>query len=212
MGSHTALEAPVLADSLRRLLTDREVRAAMARRGPGLVDGRGALRVLAQMWPEALQLRPARPDDCRLVWQWANEPATRSASFSSAPIPWEEHQTWFRGKLTDPACLLYVALDAAGKPVGQIRFEETENAAVISVSLGDQFHGLGYGPQIIRCGAREVFTRRAVERIDAFVRTDNQVSYRAFIKAGFSPEELTAVRGQPARRLVLRRDGKWDRS
>ena len=63
--------------------------------------------------------------------------------FSSEPIPWEQHQHWFDNKLNDPGCVFFIALDVEGAPIGQMRFDVDGEEAVISVSLAEQFHGLG---------------------------------------------------------------------
>jgi RimJ/RimL family protein N-acetyltransferase len=210
LGPHQGLSASTLAGALRRLLADAPARAAMARRGPELVDGRGAARVVARLLTdaeaEAIRLRPVRPEDCRLIWEWANEPATRAASFSDEPIPWEQHQGWFAAKLDDTGCLFFIALDAAGEPVGQVRLDIDGDVAVISIGLASGCHGLGYGPEVIRRAVRELLASRPVERIDAFIRAENTASYRAFLKAGFADEEATAVRGHSARRLAFHKE------
>jgi len=36
-----------------------------------------------------LRLRPVCADDCRMIWEWANDPLVRSQSFANDPIPWE---------------------------------------------------------------------------------------------------------------------------
>jgi RimJ/RimL family protein N-acetyltransferase len=145
--------------------------------------------------------------DCRLIWEWANEPATRAASFSEEPIPWEQHRGWFAARLDDTGCLFFIALDAAGEPVGQVRLDIDGDVAVISIGLASGFHGLGYGPEVIRRAVRELLASRPVARIDAFIRAENTASYRAFLKAGFADEEATAVRGHSARRLAFHKEG-----
>jgi UDP-2,4-diacetamido-2,4,6-trideoxy-beta-L-altropyranose hydrolase len=207
LGPHQALSVPALADALRRLLVDAPARAAMARRGPEQIDGLGADRVLRRLWADDLRVRLVEAEDCRLIWEWANEPATRAASFSPEPIAWEQHRHWFTAKLNEPHCAFFVALDAEQQPIGQIRFDVAGAEAVISVGLAGRFHGLGYGPLVIRSGVRELFRTRPVERVIAFIRTENTRSLRAFIKAGFTEQRSTDVRGQPAHRLVLHRSG-----
>jgi hypothetical protein len=71
---------------------------------------------------DALSIRVAEAGDCKLLWDWANDPVVRASAFSSKPIAWEEHVGWFRGKLNDPECSILVALDASAVPAGQIRF------------------------------------------------------------------------------------------
>jgi UDP-2,4-diacetamido-2,4,6-trideoxy-beta-L-altropyranose hydrolase len=206
LGRHGDFRVTCLADGLARLATDAVARAEMARRGPELVDSMGAVRVTDRMKATCLRLRPAKHEDCRIIWEWANEPATRAASFSSTDIPWEQHQRWFDEKLHDPRCIFFVAEDPDQTPLGQVRFELQEREAVISVSLAKQYHGLGYGPTIIREAVRQVLADRPVERINAYIRPENIASCRAFAKVGFLPHQRTEVRGSPAVHLVLMKE------
>ncbi|HVS35436.1 MAG TPA: GNAT family N-acetyltransferase, partial [Gemmataceae bacterium] len=128
------------------------------------------------------------------------------ASFSSDPIPWDHHQQWFQTKLSDPGCLFLVAVDGRKTPVGQVRLEIDGEEAVISVSLAERFHGLGYGPVVIRQAAQLAFKDHPIQRINAYIRPENAASRRAFEKIGFAPQETAIVRGNPAHRLVLRRE------
>jgi spore coat polysaccharide biosynthesis predicted glycosyltransferase SpsG/RimJ/RimL family protein N-acetyltransferase len=205
LGPHQELSVSNLAGALRRVLADAPARATMARRGPEQVDGQGAGRVVARLLanPDALRLRPVRAEDCRLIWEWATEPTTRAASFSEEPIPWEQHRGWFTAKLDDPGCAFFVALDAVGQPVGQVRLDVSGAEAMISIGLSGRFQGLGYGPEVIRQAVKELFASRPVERVIAFIRAENAASYQAFVKAGFIEEGTAAVRGHSARRLVF---------
>ena len=140
-----------------------------------------------------------------MIWEWANDPETRSASFSTRPIPWENHVAWFSQKLKDPGCLFYLALDAKSTPIGQIRFQVDNNDAVISISLDSKQRGYGYGSKVIWLGAQQVFDRTTVNSIHAYIRQDNEVSIRAFSKAGFIQIGMEKIQGVLADHYVLKR-------
>jgi UDP-2,4-diacetamido-2,4,6-trideoxy-beta-L-altropyranose hydrolase len=205
LGRHEVLSASVLADAIERLLDATEERARMARRGRDLIDGRGAARICIEIAAAAVRLRPAGPGDCRQIWEWANEPATRSASFSSDPIPWEQHQRWFAGRLRDPGCV-FLIVQNDGEAIGQVRFELKQSAAVISVSLTERFHRHGLGARVIRMAVDELLRTRPIELVHAYIRQENVASLRAFAKAGFAQPEATTVHGEAAVRLVLKRE------
>jgi RimJ/RimL family protein N-acetyltransferase len=112
--------------------------------------------------------------------------------------------------LDDPNCAFFIALDAEGQPIGQVRFDIDAAEAVISVSLTDRFHGRGYGPEVIRLAVRELLGARPVARVDAYIRTENLRSSRAFLEAGFTEQGTTAVRGHPARLMVWHKERAWD--
>src|ERR1017187_6205848 len=48
-----------------------------------------------------MQVRRASVEDCEELWRWANDPETRTVSYSAAPIPWPDHVTWLHAKLAD---------------------------------------------------------------------------------------------------------------
>lgn len=204
LGWHSALSAESLAKSLSALLRDAAARAEQARRGREIVDGRGAERVVTQMHAAGLTLRPVRPDDCRLVWEWANEPAVRAVSFSMEPIPWERHQAWFADRLADPDCLFFVA-ELAGHPLGQVRIDLSDPEAMLSISLAPQARGRGHGVAMVRSACDAAFATGRTRAIVALVRDGNVPSRRMFLKAGFAPDGQVTVRGFPAERLIVRK-------
>jgi UDP-2,4-diacetamido-2,4,6-trideoxy-beta-L-altropyranose hydrolase len=203
LGRNQLLSASAVAEALEELLEDKETRAEMALRGPEVVDGLGAARVIREIRDADVWLRPACAEDCRLTWEWANEPVVRAASFTTEAIPWERHQEWFAARLREPTCAFFIAVNRAGVPIGQVRCEVKARVAILSISLDPHFRGNGFGPKMIRKGSQEMFARGQVDRIDAFIRPENQASHRAFEKAGFKKVEETVVWGHPASRLVL---------
>jgi RimJ/RimL family protein N-acetyltransferase len=133
-----------------------------------------------------LTLRWASEADCKLLWEWANNPSVRSASFSTGPIPWEVHVEWFASKLRNPDSLIFVASDEQGHPIGQVRFDVVGlDEAEVGVSLDESFRGKGYGTALIATGIRALLEARPVRIIHAYVKPDNQASQRVFEKAGF---------------------------
>jgi UDP-2,4-diacetamido-2,4,6-trideoxy-beta-L-altropyranose hydrolase len=205
LGWHTALSPATIATILRPLLEDRPRRAAMAHRGQQIVDGKGVERVLMQLAQAGIRLRPVQADDCRLLWEWANDPDVRQASFSSAPIPWEQHTHWFTSKIASPKCILYIALSDNNTPIGQVRYDIDGDEAVISISLAHQFRRQGYGSYILQKASQQLFECTPVHTIHAYVKQDNQASARAFVKAGYEEQGVTMMHGCQAIHLALQK-------
>ncbi len=157
-------------------------------------------------------LRTVTAEDCKIIWEWANDPAIRSASFSSEPISWERHSQWFQSKLLDSKCLFFIALDPDGIPIGQIRYELQSTEAVVSVSLAPRQRGKGYGVHIIQSASRQVFERTLVELIHAYIKPDNLPSIRAFTKAGYSDFGPAEVHGNIARDYRIQRKSENNES
>ena len=155
---------------------------------------------------QMVKLRAVRAEDSELIWQWANDPATRSASFSSEPIPWESHCKWFVAKLLDPGCLFFIILSPDDIPIGQIRYELAGREAVISVSLAVDQRSKGYGSQAIQLASEGIFSRTEVAIIHAYIKPGNLSSIQAFTRAGFLDSGVVEVRGNLVRKYSMQRN------
>src|SRR5262249_869288 len=156
----------------------------MSRNGQALVDGRGTDRVLNGLGPGgSLDLRHGTLGDAKVLWRWANDPETRRNSFSKAAIPWEAHRSWLKGKLKDPSCSLYIG-EEGGRPLGQVRLDRRDGAAVISVSVAPEHRGAGRGVRLIREGCRRFFKKTGTSEVLAYVKPSNVSSRKAFERAG----------------------------
>ena len=183
MGAPPDFTTAQLAGQLQTLLQSQEMRRNLAARCRELVDGKGAERVVSLM-RSGLRLRPAREDDCHILWEWANDPEVRGASFSSMPIPWEEHKIWFAGKMKSPDCGILVAEDDQGH-VGQFRVDWTSHQeGEVDVSVAPGRRGAGYGAALIDLAVTHIFAERGT-RLHAFVKPQNRASRLAFEQAGF---------------------------
>jgi len=202
---HNVLESGDIACQLRSVIMSSEKRETMSKCGRQLVDGSGTMRVIRQLRGCELALRPVRAEDCRLIWEWANDPVARALSFSTEKIPWEQHVAWFESKRTDPSIRFYIAVDKNDVPAGQIRYQINGQAAVVSVSLAPEQRGRGYGVEIIQMGTRELWVTTKANIIHAYIKQDNIASIRAFAKAGFISAGMAEVHGCPALHYVLRK-------
>ena len=205
LGWAREVTAAQAAESLGKLLGARELRAQMTERGRKLVDGLGPARVLDAMGVPVLLLRRVADADCETIWKWASDPEVRTVSFSPQAIPWEEHVGWFHARLADPFCLFYIASNADGEPVGQVRYDVSGQEAVISVSLARRFRGRGHGARLLHQSAAKV-AEAGVKLVHAYVKPGNEASVRAFLKAGYRQAGSATVRGHQALHFILERE------
>jgi UDP-2,4-diacetamido-2,4,6-trideoxy-beta-L-altropyranose hydrolase len=188
-----------IAEQLKRLVRSQELRQSLSLRSRELVDGDGAMRVVSVLrGTEGVRLRRARADDIRLLWEWANDPEVRAASFSSAPIPWETHVAWFAEKVGRNRSLLFIAENEEGIAFGQIRFDLKGGEAELNLSLAKEKRGIGLAVPLIEAGVRELLAGNECERVHAFVKPQNAASARAFEKAGFVRVGVEQVRENSA--------------
>lgn len=196
LGFHQDLSEKRIAQSLEEILNDEDRRRSMSNRGRALIDGEGAQRVLMHMTGNRLRLRTAREEDCKMIWEWANDPVVRQNAFSTEHIPWDTHVRWFSEKLRNPHTFIFLAFDAENQPLGQIRFDcEKEEEATIDVHLAPNQRGKGYGSELISVGIHAMTSVSGVHIFHAFIRETNATSLAAFRKSGFREVERTQMKG-----------------
>jgi RimJ/RimL family protein N-acetyltransferase len=203
LGWHGDLSSDETAKVMRDVLTDGRRRLKMSCKAQGLVDGEGVERLVMHLKGHKLRLRAVKEEDCKLLWELANDPEVRAASFSSKPIPWEEHVNWFRSKQSDTSCLFLLALNEIDEPIGQVRFDLDGSRAVVSVSLRKEFRGKSYGSEVIRIASQRLFETSNVNSIVAYVKLANKASVHAFVNAGFKQKGLVMIYGQEAFNFLL---------
>ncbi|MFZ0300590.1 MAG: UDP-2,4-diacetamido-2,4,6-trideoxy-beta-L-altropyranose hydrolase [Candidatus Sulfotelmatobacter sp.] len=199
LGGASDIAPSMIGAQLRSIADSPAIRQEMSERGRALVDGVGAERVVCALKTDSLSIRPAQDEDCKLLWEWANDPVVRASAFSSQMIRWDEHVEWFRGKLNNWNCRILVCLDASAVPVGQIRFEKHGvSDADLDITVDGRLRGLGFGGRLISLGANWAFEEWGLTRLNAFVKPENVASAKAFERAGFESMETVIVKGQTA--------------
>ncbi len=203
LGNAQAALPEYIATALKTLMASAEERISISRKASALVDGLGALRVVSAIRSEDLELRRVELGDCRLLWQWANDPNVRAASFSTDAIGWDEHVAWLSNRLADADSRMLIALED-GSPIGQIRLDRIDDQeAEIDISVAPECRGRGYASRMLERTAWDVFRERSFFRLHGFIRPENQVSARAFEKAGFRRVGEATMRGHQAFHYLL---------
>lgn len=140
---------------------------------------------LAKILAPPVELREASYDQAQLLFDWANDPATRKNSVQTKRIDWNEHQKWLEEKLNNSTTFLYIGY-VKSKPIGQIRFDQIrESEFAITFSVDPNSRGNGYGSELIRLGIEQV-RRFTKAKFQAIARKRNVASIACFEKHGFS--------------------------
>ena len=203
-GWHHTLQPDQLARSIAALGRDQRQRQAMGVAGRALVDGDGADRVAERMLCFPFAFREAGPDDCLQVFEWANDPVIRNASFHRGAIDRQEHEAWFARTLADPATLFWVIMLHGDRQAGQVRFAISNGEAVISISLAAAYRNAGLGSRAISTACCRLFARGGISVVHARIRKDNAQSIKSFTRAGFVLHSEETVQGFPALHMSLR--------
>lgn len=209
-GWHEDVTTSGLAEVLRQAASEASSaqRRSFRERGMKLVDGRGALRVCREMKGRSamalVKVRRAAEHDVRPIFEWANDPETRSVSFQQGVIPWDTHQAWFTRKLADPSCRLLVAEDSSGTAFGMVRFDVGGDEAAISINLAPEHRHRGLGTAVLLAACRAWLAEGRTSVVTALVKPGNEASLRAFQRAGFERVQDVDEAGQRAVCMVLR--------
>jgi len=181
------------------LANNMGTRRELSSSGLRLVDGKGAERVCDLIGLPVIRLRSATVTDTRLLFDWSNDPITRAASFSGAPIHWENHEPWMISRLgkSDP---FWIAEEGHGVALAVIRFDLGQNqTASISFNLSPNRRGAGLSSLILERACLRFREIHPHVPIHAWIKPNNEASLRCFKKAGF----VEAPSPQPDRKLYV---------
>ncbi len=211
-GWHKDITPSMIAENISELICDPKKRSEMSQRAQTLVDGNGADRVLKALRSamssqaiDSVQLRRVQEGDEFFLWNLANDPDVRSASFSTKMIPWEDHIRWFRKQLNDPSCIFFIAT-CENKSVGQVRFEIKDEEATISVSVKKEYRKRNFGSDIIRISTQKIFDSTKIKKVHGYVKIDNTASVLAFQKANYKILGQCDIKDYNAFHLVKERE------
>lgn len=188
LGCKAKISAEVLRNALIEI-TSSGMAEAWSRQALLLVDGHGAMRVsdlmlLSEGTP--LKARRAEAHDEALLMRWANDPLVRTKSFNQAIIHPGEHSEWFKNRLGNKACRIYIFETETGVAVGQVRFELEEGRWLIDYSLDACFRGRGLGRVVLSLAISKLTEEMGLISLMAHVKVDNLVSSRVFESLGFT--------------------------
>lgn len=185
LGASRQVSTASLHEALKALAASRTRREQMVCLGQKLVDGRGTERITRALesFTNTPIIRSANLDDARLYYQWTMDPLVRSQSFNSMEIQYEDHCRWFQGRIEDPDCQLFVG-EIGGQPVGQVRFEQSNDSFTLSYSLDQKFRGRGMSQILLREALLRLNHASGVT-VAGETRPQNMASVQALIAAGF---------------------------
>ncbi len=133
-----------------------------------------------------LQLREATKNDVDLTFEWASDPNIRKYSFQQEAITQEMHYAWYNSKIKDPDCL-YLLLEKDSEVIGSIRYDiNTENEALISYLIDNNYHGHGYGNAILSLSLGVLTEKNPrLKQLIGFVVPENIASRKIFERQGY---------------------------
>ncbi|MCR4831648.1 MAG: GNAT family N-acetyltransferase [Pseudobutyrivibrio sp.] len=130
-------------------------------------------------------LRQANSEDMMLLFDWVNEKTVRENSFSTDMISIDKHKEWFQKSLQNKDRFIYILMKD-DLPLGQIRFDVSDEEAEIDYSIDKAYRNKGIGNIIISLGIERITKDcNRVKTIVAKVKGTNAYSQKCFIRNGF---------------------------
>ncbi|MFA6081577.1 MAG: UDP-2,4-diacetamido-2,4,6-trideoxy-beta-L-altropyranose hydrolase [Patescibacteria group bacterium] len=175
-------------------LENYEERKNISNLQKNIIDGQGARRIIKFIindnLSKSLVLREANIEDLTNVYKLSNEKFIRKNSLNQDQIIFKDHVNWFKEKISNKNIYFVVAyLD--NKLVGQVRFKIWGNLAVISVSISNNFRGLGLGKHILMKSLIKLkHTHNFIKKINAVVKKSNKISQAFFLNNNFKIKQI----------------------
>ena len=146
-----------------------------------------------------LTLRRATLLDSELYYQWANDALVRAQSFNTVAIDHDTHTKWFAERINNPDFYFYIFQNESKQNVGQVRItKDTDNTAIIGVSIDSMHRGKGYATQILNMASDNFLTENPPYTVYAYIKKSNGASIHSFIKANFVFEKKLIYQDQPS--------------
>lgn len=148
-----------------------------------------------------LKFRFATIRELDIYFKWTNDPLVRQHSFNSEPVSFNHHENWFKSKLHSESCFLYF-FSSGNLPVGQVRIERGSDENIIGISLDENFRGKSLSSVLLLNATEDFLESNPGQKITAYIKTENEASYKGFIKAGFSVSDSLIMKDVECYRLI----------
>lgn len=161
-------------------------------------DGKFKDVIIHAKFNNKISIRKATSLDVHITYEWANDKDTRLNSFSSQPISFENHQSWWQAKMKDSEAL-YLIGELDGSAACLIRFDKIADGAsyIIGINLDPIYRGKRLSHQILQAACNEFFNVKSLP-IEAYIKPDNMPSVKTFEKAGFRFVKQVEIAGSDA--------------
>ncbi|WP_159634874.1 GNAT family N-acetyltransferase [Sphingobacterium composti Ten et al. 2007 non Yoo et al. 2007] len=136
---------------------------------------------------DSVYLRKATFEDVTITYNWANDPITRKYSFSKDYIPFENHQNWYKSKITDKNCTYLILENSIKTPLGSIRVDVKGEVGLISYLVAPKYQGRGLGKLLVKnCEEYLENYNPMVKILEGYVMEENLASINIFKGLGYT--------------------------
>jgi len=189
LGDEKAVSVSMLKSALLEVLRNENSLAQWSSRCRIPVNGQGTSQVAELLLLSSTTPLIARPacleDETRLL-SWANDPLVRQNAFNCEPIETGAHRAWFHERLRNPQnCQIYILETRMGMPIGQVRFERSEEGWEVDYSLIASARGWGLGTNVLQTAIQAFRQLNKGEKVFGRVKSNNIASEKVFSHLGF---------------------------
>ncbi len=185
LGSSEDVSPKMILESLQSHLENPDHLAGYSKKGQALVDGLGVHRVADSLIPRKIELRPAKLEDARSLFEWRMDPINRDQSFQTEPFSYESHLEWLTKSLENQDRVLLIGYERE-EAIGVLRYDLHQKEALVSIYLVPGHHGKGYGSPLLESGSEYLKTHfSTIEKIRAEIKPENLPSQKAFLNAKY---------------------------
>jgi Sortase and related acyltransferases len=167
-----------------------------------MVDGRGATKVVSNLYIYPMQFKDAGPTDCDAVYSLANDPTVRANALSTCYIGIHEHQSWYAERILrhdEPFLLLYKGSEL----VAYLRIEKAEiGIANLTIAVSEKWRSQGISSILLKEGIW-IARKKGYIQLSAWVKPFNIASQKAFLKAGFKDSGVKEYKTERMHQFIL---------
>lgn len=197
-GNLNELEESIILERIKKLINSPLVFEELRLNQKQMIDGDSPSRILnifKELSTSKLSFRFATAEDADLYYEWANDELVRANSYNQDKIEYTGHVDWFNRKLKSIYCRFYLFFNNKKEPVGQVRIDKQGDEVIIGISIDSKHRGNSYGVEMLKKASANYLHYFSEAEIIAYIKCENNASYRIFIDAGFRNEEIVDMNG-----------------
>tara|TARA_B110000444_G_C18841546_1_gene599266 strand:- start:15 stop:1127 length:1113 start_codon:yes stop_codon:yes gene_type:complete len=131
-----------------------------------------------------VSIRCSNLKDSKEIWEWRNDPVTRSMYRNKAYVSFEEHMKWYRSKLKDKKCSFFIG-EAFGVNAGVVRIDVIKNVGEVSININPKLRGLSLSGTLLKDSINSFISETSVSKLVANIDKKNKASIKIFNNVGF---------------------------
>ena len=130
-------------------------------------------------------IRKATLSDSQMLFNWRNDPLTRSMSRNNNQIHFFDHEEWLKDSLSNRDKVIYI-VEIDYQPIGVVRFDKLDEYKYeVNIDINSEFRGNNYGFKVTAMGINQIQKDRGAKEIFSTVKKVNLPSLKLFERLGF---------------------------